>query len=279
MTQVQEAEPQARQTMSALPQPVIRQAVMAVPIVADLVILLSRGDLGKLSPYYAVGIAVFFAATVVSAVLPRHVSSAGLILVIPFLDLGAIGLMRLVPDGNGLGLLAVLPAMWLAVDLRLRGVVLALVGILGLITVPSLLYFGYEASWWSRGLLIPIISTMVGLTAVGTVQVWSRQNQELEEQGKRLEEALRQTTEDRALNEAVVKAVDIGLVALDRTGAYRYVNPKQQGFLDLAFPEGHLGRAGQTGFVFAPDRVRRMVPEDMPSTRAMKGEEFTDHLM
>jgi signal transduction histidine kinase len=47
-------------------------------------------------------------------------------------------------------------------------------------------------------------------------------------------------------------------------------------FLDLAFPEGHGGQAGQLGEVFAEDGVRRLARHEMPSLRAANGEEFDD---
>lgn len=275
-----ETEPEmVRLTLSAMPQPLIRQAVLALPVLVDLAVLVVRGDLSAVGRFYVLGISLLAATTLLAGWCSRRGTQRLSLLVIPLLDLGAIGLMRLVPEGNGLGLLAVLPAMWLAADQRMRGVAIALGGTVTLVSLPSLLYFGMGVPWLSRGLLIPIIATMVALTVAGTALVWSRQNGELEEQGRQLEEALREVTANKAFNDAIVSTVDVGLVALDRHGAYKLVNPRQMEFLALAFPDGHAGRAGQTGEVYGPDRVTPLARTDMPSTRALDGEEYTDHVI
>lgn len=280
MSQQQETEPEmVRLTLSAMPQPLIRQGVLAVPLLVDLAVLLMRGEPSKVGPFYVTGIALLGATTLLAGWCARRGGRPLSLLMIPLLDLAAIGMMRLVPEGNGLGLMAVLPAMWLAADLRMRGVWIALLGTSVFVSVPSLFYYGMEASWWSRGLLIPIIATMVALTVAGTVMVWARQNGELEEQGRQLEDALNEVTANKAFNDAIVNTVDVGLVALDHRGAYKLVNPRQLEYLALAFPDGHGGRSGQIGHVYGPDRVSPLERADMPSTRAMEGEEFTDHVI
>jgi signal transduction histidine kinase len=120
---------------------------------------------------------------------------------------------------------------------------------------------------------------MCAVTVAGTTQVWERQNHELEEQGHRLEQALADALANRALNEAIVTTVDVGLVALDRDGVYKVVNPRHHEFLDLTFPAGHNGRAGQLGYSYAANRVTRLTLEEMPTVRAMRGEEFAGYVL
>ena len=204
--------------------------------------------------------------------LPRAVGIAVLVL-----DLAGLGLMRLVPGGNGLGLLVVLVAMWLGADLQLKGVLITLGTTLVLVSLPSVAYFGAGAASASRALLLTVVAGMCSLTVAGASQVWTRQNRELEAQGRRLEEALVEVTESRVLNEAIVTTVDVGLVAIDRDGRFTFTNPRHHEFLRLAFPEGHLGRAGQEGAVYAADRMTRLAIQDMPTSRAHSGESFTDY--
>ena len=59
------------------------------------------------------------------------------------------------------------------------------------------------------------------------------------------------------------------------TGATWPTQRPQREFLDLAFPDGHGGRAGQAGCVFDADE-RLLAHEDMPSARATRGEELED---
>jgi signal transduction histidine kinase len=264
-----------QRAVSAIPKPLIRQAVLAFPVLIDLAVRLAMGDVhGGL---YLPGLALLALATAVAAVAAR--APAWLVALLPWLDLGAVGLMRLVPDGNGLGLLAVLPAMWLAADHRVRGVAHGFLGILGLVSLPSLVYFGVEPASMSRALLVPVVAGMGALTVAGAGDVWARQNRRLEQQGRRLREALDEARASRALNDAIIATVDVGLVAIDDDGGYRAVNPRQEHFLALAYPDGHGGRAGQTGAVFGPDRVTPLRTEELPSTRAARRERYHDQLV
>jgi signal transduction histidine kinase len=47
--------------------------------------------------------------------------------------------------------------------------------------------------------------------------------------------------------------------------------------MSLPFPDGHDGEAGQLGLVYFPDGKTLMSKEDMPSYRALQGEEFDDY--
>ena len=56
--------------------------------------------------------------------------------------------------------------------------------------------------------------------------------------------------------DALFESVTVGLLQIDAEGTYRAYNSRLQEFLDIAFPQGHLGRAGQTGFVYDADQQR-----------------------
>ena len=263
--------------LTELRKPLIRQCVLLVPVALDLLVLLGWGSPSTVGPFYVAGLGVLVVATVVAASAAFVPAVPRLLLVaLPVVDLVGIGLMRLVPEGNGLGVLAVLPAMWLAADHRMRGVGVGLAVTVAVVSAPSLAYFGGDVAWWSRALLVPAIVGMCAITVAGTTQLWEQQNRELEQQGRRLEEALADVMANQALNQAIVTTVDVGLVALDRHGDFRVVNPRHHEFLDLAFPDGHQGRAGEQGYSYAPNRMTLLLREEMPTVRAMTGEEFSD---
>jgi two-component system, OmpR family, phosphate regulon sensor histidine kinase PhoR len=75
---------------------------------------------------------------------------------------------------------------------------------------------------------------------------------------------------------AIYDAVDVGLVLIDRSGRYEQLNRRHRDFMALAYPEGHHGMAGQTGEVFEVDGETRMARQDLPSARAVAGDEFDD---
>jgi signal transduction histidine kinase len=243
-----------------------------------------------MQPLEALGLLLLLAATAVAALTsPRRRlrepaagpagTGARLGTALLLVDMAGLGLMGLVPEGNGLVLVLVLVGMWLGADHHLRGVGLTVVGTALLVSVPSLAYFGTDASSSSHALLVLLVVAMCSLTVAGASQVWTRQNAELEAQGQRLEEALAEVNANRALNDAIVTTVDVGLVAIDKDGCYTFTNPRHAEFLALAFPEGHEGRAGQVGSVFAADRVTRLTPQDTPTQRALSGETFTDYVV
>lgn len=84
---------------------------------------------------------------------------------------------------------------------------------------------------------------------------------------------------ERRKADAVFDTVAVGLLLLDAAGTYLAYNSRHQDFMDLAFPEGHRGRVGQTGFIFDAEQVRPLTAEEMPTTRAVAGAEFDDVLV
>lgn len=273
------AEPDAvRRVAAAVRKPLIRQVLLLVPVAADLLVRFAVGHL-TWTPYAVCGLVLLLAATLVAVVDARRPLPQAAALAVLVLDLAGLGFMRLVPEGNGLGILAVLVAMWLGADLQLRGVLVTLATTLLVVSVPSLLYFGAGPASVSRALLVTVVGAMCSLTVAGVSEVWARQNRELAAQGRRLEEALAEVTASRALNEAIVTTVDVGLLAIDREGRVTFANPRQADFMALAFPDGHGGHAGQAGAAYAADRMTRLTVEDLPTSRAMTGESFTDYVV
>jgi signal transduction histidine kinase len=55
------------------------------------------------------------------------------------------------------------------------------------------------------------------------------------------------------------------------------MNRRHREGMHVPFPDGHAGEAGQLGEVYFPDGKTPMTKEDMPSYRAVQGEEFDDY--
>ena len=79
--------------------------------------------------------------------------------------------------------------------------------------------------------------------------------------------------------EAVFDTVAVGLLLVDAEGSFQGYNSHQQEFMDLAFPSGHSGRVGDTGFLYDADQTRPLRSEETPTVRAAAGEEFDDCLV
>ena len=91
-----------------------------------------------------------------------------------------------------------------------------------------------------------------------------------------LREALETITRQRELTQGILDTVDVGLLLIDQHGHYEAYNRRHRDFIQLSHPEGHHGRAGQLGHVYAVDGVTPLTAEEMPSMRAVRGEEFDD---
>ena len=78
---------------------------------------------------------------------------------------------------------------------------------------------------------------------------------------------------------ALFESVSVGLLLIDADGTYSAYNKRQRELLDIAFPGGHEGHAGQDGFVYDADQTRALSQEEVPCARATAGEEFDDALI
>ncbi len=91
---------------------------------------------------------------------------------------------------------------------------------------------------------------------------------------QRLEAAREELEREHQTLEAVFEAVSVGLLLISSDGRYERMNRRHRETLSMPFPEGHDGEAGQLGHVYLVDGKTLMSKEDMPSYRAVQGEEF-----
>ena len=94
---------------------------------------------------------------------------------------------------------------------------------------------------------------------------------------ERLEAARAEVEREHHTLEAIFETVSVGLLLIDSDGRYERMNRRHRETMSLPFPDGHEGEAGQLGHVYVPDGRTRMAKQDMPSYRAVQGEEFDDY--
>jgi two-component system, OmpR family, phosphate regulon sensor histidine kinase PhoR len=82
---------------------------------------------------------------------------------------------------------------------------------------------------------------------------------------------------DHQTLEAVFETVGVGLLLIGPDGHYERMNRRHLESMHLPFPGGHEGEAGQLGEVYLLDGKTLMTKEEMPSYRAVQGEEFDDY--
>lgn len=98
---------------------------------------------------------------------------------------------------------------------------------------------------------------------------------------ERLDAAEDAAFETQRTSQAILESVSVGLLLVDADGTYSTWNRRQQELLDIAFPDGHGGRAGQRGFVYDAEQQEQLDLAQFPCFRATTGggEEFDDLLI
>jgi two-component system phosphate regulon sensor histidine kinase PhoR len=257
------------------PHPGVIQGLFVALYVLDLA-LRSLGDGWPLGPGPLAGLVLVSVVGVVAAVAPWASWPTWVVGVVPVLDMAALGLSRLDPAGGGVGVLAVLPALWLGRKFSMRGVLVSVLAATVLIVIPVVVYLDNGGATVSRSVLILCVVAWSSL-AIASALERSEANRLTAERGHReLAAAMATIEEQRRFSDAILDTVDVGLVLLDADGSYRSMNKRHAAFMRVGYPDGHAGRAGQVGQVYAEDGVTPLTREEMPTYRASQGEEFDD---
>ena len=267
MSDVMERRP-ARGLLTARPAPWAWQCVFAAALAVGLLLLVAGGAFT--TPRSWLGLAALMGAvtTLLTPLVPWTRLPRAAVCVVPVLDIATLGVAGMDVSGWALAPLAILPVLWCAVELRRRGAVLATVATLLLYGLPGLVHHERGASLaWS--LLIPVAAAGISLAFASVLDA-------VEVEQRRLAGAQETIDRQQRFADAILDTVDVGLVLLDRDGAYQTMNRRHGDFMRLAFPDGHAGYAGQLGLVYCEDGSTRLSREQMPSYRASQGEEFDD---
>jgi signal transduction histidine kinase len=215
------------------------------------------------------------------ALVPWESLPGRAVLIIPVLDCMAIGMSREAADQYlaVLGFLLVFPVVWLAADRHRSSVLIAILAtILSAVLPPVILNTGFYGPDFIRIVLLPVILGGIALTAHAIANAISLQRRQLEAQSAEVQDLLTASEERERLISTVLDTVSVGVCALDARG---------QAFLMNHHFSSHLGRtvtetppsSEDTGFhVYGTDRKHALPTERHPSSRAARGESFTEEL-
>ena len=205
-------------------------------------------------------------------------------LVIPVLDLLAIGLSRngagpLVP---GLVILAIFPIIWLSASgmLARTSIVLSILGPL-FILLPTVAgkFPNLTASDLTSLFLFPLMMLAVSL-AIRFASVNMRmQQRQLQEKDKELRDLLAASRERERLLETILDATDVGIVAVNSKGEHLLTNNRQKSLEQNAINPGVRAAQEEDQLIFAQDKVTPLAAEKRPIQRAIQGELFADYLV
>lgn len=251
---------------------ILSQLLFGVVVVVFVFTLLVFLPESAARPLMLAGVGVAFVVTGLSVVIPWHRLPRDLVMLVPIVDIVAVGFMRLGDPASGVGLLWVFPTLWLASYFGLRGAVIAVSSSAGLVWLSEIIMGrALTADSIPGVVLLPMALLFVATSAVLTSRRTSAQRVLLRTQAGQVERALRRANRQESLIAEVLNAVDFGVVRLDREGHGAVMNTAYARLyrLDMAAPD-----AGRLGVAFAEDRVTPLAPDELPFNRAARGDEF-----
>jgi signal transduction histidine kinase len=236
------------------------------------------------SPGFLAGLALHLLLFVACFVTPWERLRHGAYLIIPVLDLLAIGLLRngAAPLLPGLAILVVFPVIWLAASgLLIRtNLVLSATGPLLIMLPTTVVKLPHlTAADITALVLFPLMMLAVSL-AIRFASVNMRiQQRELQVISEELRELLIASREREKLLMTILDATDVGIVAVDSNGNQLLTNNQMRRWQQTIAPAvvGTAQDAEQP--VFAQDKVTPLPPDKRPLRRAMGGESFADYLV
>jgi signal transduction histidine kinase len=261
------------------PDPRVLQGVFALMCCLSGALLVAGGSTVTLDSWPGLALVILLGLSGLAALVPWDHVPTWALWILPLADMALLGMARLSDSANGIGILVVVPAIWLGRQFGRRGAVVSGVAAALLVGVPSLAYFGVSGTDLARLVVIPLVAAWAAAAVAAGIEGIERGRREAERRGERLSETLEELDHQRLFSQAILETVDVGLVLLDKDGGYRAMNRRHADFMRLAFPGGHDGRAGQLGMVYLPDGKTLYTREQMPTTRAARGEEFDDARM
>jgi two-component system phosphate regulon sensor histidine kinase PhoR len=251
------------------PDPRVLQSGFTLLLVGAMVLRIIGEQPVALASWPVAGVALStLGLVVVIAAPPAHVPL--LTRVMAVVNIAALGMLADGPDLGAASPLLVLPALWLGLAMGLRGAALAIGAALAFITIPGLVAHGTGAVTLERLIVLPVVagvgaaSITAGLTAARAAQARA------EAREAELEAAMAVIERSRRSAHAIFEAVDVGLALLDRNGQPTLINHRLAEFSELAYPAGDVAE----GWVFDESGTVRLDLDDVPTSRARRGEEF-----
>lgn len=224
------------------------------------------------SPLALLGIAAAFVVTGITVVVPWHRLPRATVMLVPALDILAIGIVRIGEPTSGVGLLWVFPTIWLASYFGLRGAALATVLSGGLVWLSEIMSGRVFTPESLPGVIIlPIALLFIATSSMLTSRRANAQRVLMRTQALQLERALRRAKRQEALLAELLNAVEFGVVRLGRDGRGAVMNRAYARLYRLDVSDLDAARFGT---LLAEDRVTQLTGEQLPFNRAAAGEEF-----
>ncbi|MHA7175622.1 sensor histidine kinase [Arthrobacter sp. Sr24] len=226
-------------------------------------------------PLFITGFLILVLSVGLAAFVPWKNFAPEAVLLLPVLDLAAIGVARTGAAGamEVLGLLVIFPTIWLASADKERGTLIATVGMVAMVLSPiAFSDVTLTAQVWSKLILLPVTIGGVGLTVSSMT--------------RRLEASSAQNRQERQLLHSILQAIDVGVVALDTQGqavasndAELATRARLSAVAVGGSPAAAAARATMDALpLYEPDGTTLIPFDRRPLMRAIRGEHFINYL-
>lgn len=251
------------------PDPRVLQSSFALILAASLVFrIVGEGAVGLVSwPVVGVALTVVGGLALLTAPAARRLALARVLAVV---HIAALGMLAQGSDLFVAAPLVLLPAIWLGLELGIRGVVVATAAVVAFITVPGMVRTGFDLVAVERLLILVGLACFGGLASNAALARALAAQARAEAREAELAEALTVIERNRRSAQAIFEAVDVGLALLDRDGEPTLINEPFAAFSELARPGGDV----KAGWVFDESGRNRVPMDEVPTARARRGEEF-----
>ncbi len=253
----------------------LSQLLVGAAVLAVFTTLLAFGPGAGDTRAFFGGVLLVFAACGAAVLTPWSLISPRWVLVLPLVDIVAIGLLRIGQPALGLGLLWIFPLLWIATLVGAVGLT-ASFALIGALVLSGLIAVGAPLTIESMPtvLFLPLVLVFAAVSTYRNARRTRAQQVLMRKQAELLERALVQTRGQESLLAEVLNAVDFGVIRIDRAGHTTIVNQAQarlQHSMGIADVNAALGGGVR---VVAADRVTPVPERHRPLQRAMRGEEF-----
>jgi two-component system phosphate regulon sensor histidine kinase PhoR len=224
------------------------------------------------SPIVFGTIAFFFVLTAVAALVPWDAIPRSWGAVLPFVNIAGILVLREFSPQFGVGLLVILPIIWIA---RTFGPTMTIAGVAGTILAMWGTRLARGSQFTSTDFVTFVVVPVLIAFVAGAIYMSSARGRAqatlLRQHSSMVQGALEKATRQEGVLNELLNAVDFGVIAFDRTGTVTFVNRTQRQYLtDFGSPADAVVHP----LVYQADGVTPYTNEDRPFARALSGQAF-----
>lgn len=248
------------------------QLLISGPLLVVIIALLFVSPSVYSSPVVFGMVFFFFALTAVSALVPWDSIPRLWGALLPFANLAGILVLREFDPQTGVGLLVVLPIIWIA---RTFGATLTIAGVVGTILAMwgTRLLRGTPVTWtdFVTFVVVPVLVAFVAGAIYVSSERGRAQAKLLRQHSSMVQGALEKASRQEGVLNELLNAVDFGVIAFDRTGTVTFVNRAQRQYLtDFGTPADAVVHP----VIYQADGVTLYTDDDRPLNRALSGQAF-----